>query len=117
MGTPPPASHPVMVYTTPMTPSAVQIKSEHAQYDYPYEQTYSSAWACSSNYNYTAEPVSYYNNSSCVDAANIIRTIRSGAGPDLEVDLGYHTSDRHCYVNNATAFNMMDRYSQDHATM
>lgn len=118
MGTPPPASYPAMHYTTPMTPSAVQIKSEHVQYDYPYEQTYSSAWAYSSDCNYTAEPTSYYNNtSSCVDAANIIRTMRSGVGPELEVDLGCHTSDRHCYVDNATVFNMMDRYSQNHATI
>jgi hypothetical protein len=116
MGTPPPTSYPAMLYTTPMKPSTVQIKSEHVQYDYPYEQAYSSAWAYSSDCNYTAEPASYYNNASCVDAANIIRTMRPSLGPELEDDLGYHTSDRHCFVNNATVFNMMDRYPQNHAT-
>ncbi|CAG5163622.1 uncharacterized protein ALTATR162_LOCUS6508 [Alternaria atra] len=115
MSTPPPASYPATLYTTPMTPSAAQIKSEHVQYDYPYDQPYSSAWAYSSDCNYTAEPVSYYNGSSCVDAANIIRTMRAGVGPELEVDLGRHTSDRHCYINNATISNVMDRYSQHNA--
>ncbi|CAN9203284.1 unnamed protein product [Alternaria alternata] len=56
MSTPPPASYPATLYTTPMTPSAAQIKSEHVQYDYPYDQPYSNAWAYSSDGNYTAEP-------------------------------------------------------------
>ncbi|KAG9194491.1 hypothetical protein G6011_04526 [Alternaria panax] len=117
MSTPPPASYPTTLYTTPMTPSAAQIKSEHAQYDYPYDQPYSSAWAYSSDCNYTAEPVSYHNSSSCVDAPNINRTMRASVGPGLEVDPGCYTSVRHCYVNNATAFNVFDRYSQHNATI
>ena len=117
MSTPPPASYPATLYTTPMTPSAAQIKSEHVQYDYPYDQPYGNAWAYSSDGNYTAEPVSYYNSSSCVDAANIIRTMRVGVGPGLEADLGCHASDRRCYVNDATVFSAMDRYSQHNATI
>ncbi|KAL1798539.1 hypothetical protein ACET3X_002576 [Alternaria dauci] len=117
MSTPPPASYPATLYTTPMTPSAAQIKSEHAQYDYPYDQPYSSTWAYSSDCNYTAEPVSYYNSTSYVDAANIIHTMRAGAGPGLDGDLGCHASDRHCYINNATSFNVMGRYSQHNATI
>lgn len=117
MSTPPPASYPATLYTTPMTPSAAQIKSEHVQYDYPYDQPYGNAWAYSSDGNYTAEPVSYYNSSSCVDAANIIRTMRVGVGPGLEADLGCHASDRRCFVNDATVFSAMDRYSQHNATI
>jgi hypothetical protein len=117
MSTPPPASYPATLYTTPITPSVAQIKSEHVQYDYPYDQPYSSAWAYSNDCNYTAEPVSYYNSSSCIDATNVIRTMRAGVGPELEVDLGCHISDRRYFVNNATVFNNMDRYSQHNATI
>jgi hypothetical protein len=117
MSTPPPSSYPITFYTTPMTPSAVEIKTEDVQYDYPYEQPYNSTWAYSSDYSYTPDPVTYYDTISCVDAANTIRTMRSDVGPELEVDPGCPALNQPCYVNNATVFNMMDRYSQRHATV
>ncbi|KAF1944412.1 hypothetical protein EJ02DRAFT_398647 [Clathrospora elynae] len=115
MGTPPPAAYPPTIYTTPMAPSVTEIKSEDIQYDYPYEQLYNSSWSYTSDYNYVADPLNYYSTSSCVDAANIIRTMRSDVGPELEVDLGCRATDPHCYVNNSTVFNMMDKYVSQHA--
>jgi hypothetical protein len=93
-----------------MTPSAIEIKSEEVQYDYPYEQSYNSTWAYSNDYGYSADPVTYYSASPCVDAANTIRTMRSDVGPELEVD-------QHRYVNNTAVFNMMDKYSQQHIAL
>jgi hypothetical protein len=117
MSTPPPVSYPATFYTTSITPSSVEIKSEDVQYDYPYDQPYDSTWAYSSDYSYTADPATYYSASSCVDAANIIQTLRSDAGPELEVDLSCRTPDQHCYINNTAVFNMMHKYSQQHATI
>ncbi|KAF2129452.1 hypothetical protein P153DRAFT_385661 [Dothidotthia symphoricarpi CBS 119687] len=114
MGTPPPASYSTPFYSTPATPPASEIKTEGVQYDYPYEQAYNGSWAYSNHYNFAADPVPYYNSTSCVDAANIIRTMRSDVGPELEAGFGCRTPDQHCYVNNNMVFGMMDRYSNQH---
>ena len=111
MGTPPSSSYYMPFYTTPLTPSAAEIKAEDVQYNYTYEQPYAPPWGYSHDFNYVAEPATYYSTSSCVDAANIIRTMRSDAGPELEADLGCHAPEQHCYVNNNVVFNMMDKYS------
>jgi hypothetical protein len=75
MGTPPPASYPTSFYTTPLTPSAL-VKTEDFRYSYPYEQpSYNNTWNYSNEYNMVPNPTTYYNTSSYVDAANIIRTI------------------------------------------
>jgi hypothetical protein len=100
-----------------MTPSTVEIKSEHVQYDFPYEQPFNSSWTYPSDYSYTADPAVYYSASSCVDAANIIRTMRAEVGSELEADLGCRAPDQQCYINNATVFNMMDKCSQHHAAI
>lgn len=100
-----------------MSPSAAEIKSEDAQYEYPYERPYNNPWAYTSDYSYTADPASYYSSSSCVDAANIIRTMRSNITSDLEASLECRTSDQHCYVSNTAVFDMVDKYTQKHATM
>ena len=112
MGTPPPvSSYSTPFYTAPITPSAGEVKAEDVHYNYPYEHSYNNSWTYSSDYNYTPDPVAYYNTSSCVDAANIIRTMRSEAGPELE------TSEPGCYVNNNIVFNMMDKYPTQHAAI
>ncbi|KAF2845507.1 hypothetical protein T440DRAFT_511575 [Plenodomus tracheiphilus IPT5] len=116
MGTSPPPSNSTPYYTAPLTPSAADVKSEDA-YSYPYDQSYSNSWTYPSEYNFVADPVAYYNTSSCVDAANIIRTMRANAGPELEADLGCRAPGQHCYVNNNVVFNMMDKYSNQHATI
>ena len=98
-----------------MTPSTVEIKSEHVQYDYPYEQPFNSSWTYPSDYSYMADPTNYYTASSCIDTANIIRTMRAEVGSELEADLGCRAPDQQCYGNNATVFNVIDKYSQQHA--
>ena len=107
-----------------MSPAAAEIKSEDAKYDYPYERPYNNnnnnnnnPWAYTSDYNYTADPASYYNNSSCVDAANIIRTMRSNVAPEMEASLACRTSEQQCYVGNTVVFDIVDKYTQKHATM
>jgi len=118
MSTPPPASYPTAFYTTtPMSPSAAEIKSEDAQYDYSYERTYNNPWTYTSDYDYTTDPASYYNSTSCVDAANIIRTMRSNIAPEMDVSLACRTSDQHCYGSNTAVFDMVDKYTQKYATM
>lgn len=117
MGTPPPVSYPAPFYTAPVTPSAAEIKAEDVQYNYPYEQPYNSSWTYTNEYNYAPDPAAYYSTSSCVDAANIIRTMRSDVGPELEADLGCRAPDQNCYVNNNLVFNMMDKYSTQHTAI
>ncbi|CAO2654569.1 Nn.00g113020.m01.CDS01 [Neocucurbitaria sp. VM-36] len=117
MGTPPPASYSTSFYTAPMTPSAAEMKADDVRYNYPYEQPYNNSWTYSNDYNYVTEPVTYYSTSSCVDAANIIRTMRSDVGPELEADLGCRAPEQHCYVNNNVVFNMMDKYATPHTAI
>jgi hypothetical protein len=111
MGTPPPVSYAVPSYITPVTPPAPGIKSEDVRYGYSYDQSYNNTWHYSNEYNMVAEPSTYYNTSSCVDAANIIRTMRSDASHEIENELGCRNPNQNCYVNNNVIFSMMDRYS------
>lgn len=116
MGTSPPPSYSTSYYAAPMTPSAAEVKTEDA-YSYPYDQSFSNNWTYPSDSSYIADPVAPYSTSSCVDAANIIRTMRTNAGPELEADLGCRAPDQHCYVNNNVVFNMMDKYSNQNAAI
>lgn len=116
MGTSPPPSYSTPFYAASMTPPAADIKAEDA-YSYPYDQPYNNAWTYSSDFNYVADPVNYYGNSTCVDAANIIRTMRANSGPGLEADLSCRAPDQHCYVNNNVVFGIMDKYSNQHAAI
>ncbi|KAL6710195.1 hypothetical protein ACN47E_009986 [Coniothyrium glycines] len=116
MGTPPPAAYSTPFYTTPVTPPAGEIKAENMQYDYTYEQPYSNTWDYSSTYSFTTpDPISYYNSTSCADAANIIRTMRTDTGPQLGNEMGCHASSQHFYDNNTTAFSIMEKYPNQHA--
>ncbi|RMZ72419.1 hypothetical protein GMOD_00007400 [Pyrenophora seminiperda CCB06] len=117
MSTPPPASYPTAFYATSMSPSASDIKSEDAQYDYHFERPYNHPWLYTSDCNYTADPATYYASSSSVDAANIIRTMRSNAAPELEANMECRTYNQERYVNNTGVYDMVDRYTQKHATM
>ncbi|KAH8728622.1 hypothetical protein GQ44DRAFT_26233 [Phaeosphaeriaceae sp. PMI808] len=113
MGTPPPISYSAPLYSTSMIP-APEVKSEDVQYGYPYTQSYNNTWSYPNEYSMVTEPTAYYNPSSCVDAANIIKTMRSDVGPELEADLGCRPQDEECYINNNLVFNMMDKYSHQH---
>jgi hypothetical protein len=116
MGTPPPVPYHTPFYTTPMTPTAPEIKIEDVRYNYSYDQSYNNTWHYSNEYNPVAEPATYYNTSSCVDAANIIRTMRSETSSELEAGLRCRAPVQDCYVDNNSnmAFNMMNKYSNHH---
>jgi hypothetical protein len=100
-----------------MTPPAPEIKSEDVRYGYSYDQSYNNTWHYTNEYNLVPQPSHYYNTSSCVDAANIIRTMRSDVGSDLDSDLGCRVPDQAYYVNNNVAFGMMDKYSIPHTAV
>jgi hypothetical protein len=97
-------------YRSPMTPGP-EAKAEDVPPYIPYDQAYSDSWAYQDSTQYVADPISYYNTSSCVDAANIIRTMRSEAGAEYEDDLGCRASRQEFQMNNPAMFTVMDRYS------
>lgn len=80
-----------------------------------YEQSFSNPWPQPNIHrryqHHETDPISYYNTSSCVNAANIIRTMRNDAGSELEAELGCQIPSQHCYVTNSVVFNVMDRYA------
>ena len=117
MGTPPPVPYSAPFYTAPMTPPAPEIKSEDVRYGYSYDQSYNNSWHYTNEYNLVSHPGHYYNTSSCVDAANIIRTMRSDVGSELEAALGCRAPDHGCYVNNNMVFGIMDKYSIPHTAI
>ncbi|KAJ4983160.1 hypothetical protein SVAN01_11344 [Stagonosporopsis vannaccii] len=88
MGTPPPTSYDASLYTAPITPQAPEIKAEEVRYDYLYEPPQSQSWAHSQAYPYASNPVTYYSTTSCVDAANIIRNMRSDVDSIFHMDQG-----------------------------
>jgi hypothetical protein len=112
METPPPISYPVPFYNTPVTPPAPEIKSEVVPYGYSYDPSYNNnMWHYSNEYNMAAETSNYYNTSSCVDAANIIQTMRSDAAHGMQSRLRCRNPDPNCYVNNNMDYAMMDKYT------
>ncbi|KAF2432586.1 hypothetical protein EJ08DRAFT_561310, partial [Tothia fuscella] len=50
-------------------------------------------------------------NTSCVDAANIIRTMGADVGTELEADLGCQPGKINCKVENSAVFDVMEKYS------
>jgi hypothetical protein len=110
MGTPPPVSYSAPFYAAPVTPPGPEIKSEDVQYDYAYDQSYTNNWHYSQDYNMVGGPTNYYSNTSCIDAANIIRTMRSEVGHPGETDLNRRISSHNCYIDNNMMLNMMEKY-------
>jgi hypothetical protein len=119
MGTPPPIPYHTTFYPTPMTPTAPEIKTEDGRYGYSYDQPFNNGtWHYSSEYNLVADPANFYNPSSCVSAAHIIRSMRSNTGPELAGDLGCRVPVQDCYVNdnsNNMVFNTIDKYANRHS--
>jgi hypothetical protein len=114
--TPPSTAHFPTYYATPLFQPTAEIKSEDCQYDYSYGEPHNSPWTYTSEQHYSAQPSTYYCISSCADAANMIRTMRSDIGPELEADLGCRDPHQQCYVDNATIFDIMEKYSSNHGT-
>lgn len=86
MGASPPALCRASLYTAPIARQDLDIKSEEAQYDYPFETAQNQPWTYSQPYTYAPDSVGYYSTSSCTDAANIIRSMRSDPNPLYHVD-------------------------------
>lgn len=108
----PPAFPGSSFYESPISPAPEIVKTEDVPPYNPYEESFNNSWTAYQNgAHYVSDPVSFYNASSCVDAANIIRTMRGTVGPELENDLGCRVPGQDCYVNNAMVFNVMDKYA------
>lgn len=58
-----------------------------------------------------AQAIPNYGNTSCVDAANIIRNMRAGVGAELEADLGCQQPGTNCKVENMVVFDVMEKYT------
>ncbi|PSN62309.1 hypothetical protein BS50DRAFT_578125 [Corynespora cassiicola Philippines] len=110
LGSTPPAFSSTQYY--PGITPAPNIKTEDMQNynNYQYNQSINT-WSMPQDINYPQDSIAYYNTSSCIDAANIIRTMRADAGPELEADLGCQAPVQNCYVDNGVVFNLVDKYS------
>lgn len=51
------------------------------------------------------------NSSSCLQAADIIRGMRSDVGPELEQEMGCNAEGQDCKVDNNVIFDLVDKYS------
>jgi hypothetical protein len=112
-GSPPPVAYSAPFYTTPLTPSAPEIKSEDVRYGYSFDQSYNNGWQYN-EYGLVTNPTGYYNTTS-VDAANIIKTMRSDVEPHMEASLGGRVTNQHCYMDNNMVYNMMGKYPSHHS--
>jgi hypothetical protein len=52
-----------------------------------------------------------FGNTSCVDAANIIRNMKGDVGPELESDLGCRQPGSDCKVENSVVFEVLEKYT------
>ncbi|KAF2121085.1 hypothetical protein BDV96DRAFT_203460 [Lophiotrema nucula] len=99
-------------YPMPITQTPEVKRESMTPFSYDsYDRQSSTNWSFQNEPNYTATSMAYYNTSSCIDAANIIRTMAVNIGTELEADLGCPTADQDCYVDNSMVFNMMEKYS------
>jgi len=115
MGSPPQAPYSTSCLSTPITPPAPEIKTEDVRYGYSYDQAYNNAWQYPNEYQLLGQPPVYYNTSSCVDAANIIRNMRVDEVQEPGTNLGYRVRNQSCYVNNDMVFNIMDKFPHQHS--
>jgi hypothetical protein len=77
-------------------------------YNYP---TPESHWQPYEMQIHPQSAVPNYGTTSCVDAANIIRTMRSDLGPELESELGCRQPETVCKVENSVVFDVLDKYT------
>jgi hypothetical protein len=100
--------------SAPLFPAEItpvpEIKTEGITQYYNFDQTPNNPWMYANDQTYAVDASSYYNTTSCVDAANIIRTMRSDVGLELEADFGCRMPGQDCRVSNPLIFNMMEKY-------
>jgi hypothetical protein len=95
-------------YNVPNVTSTTNIGAENsAVYHAPSEETLNNVWVQPPRARCAKDP----NSTSCVSAAQIIRTMRSDVGPELEADLGCRSPDEDCRVANPVVFDAIEKYS------
>jgi hypothetical protein len=121
MGTPP-ALYQAPVYTASIAPQGPEIKAEDVQYDYLYEQH--QPWPYSQAYTHTSNPAAYYSTSSCVDADNVIGTIRTDTNSVYHTDRScahlaqpYHNNNNNNNTNNYVIYPVTTTCSQQYSTL
>ncbi|KAF2808318.1 uncharacterized protein BDZ99DRAFT_521873 [Mytilinidion resinicola] len=98
----------------PMATSQPEMPDESFQHvNYAYEIP-SAQWTYPQETSYLPDQSLYNNTSSCVYAANIIRSMRSDVGVELEADLGCRELGADCAVDNSVVFSAIDKYA-DHS--
>ncbi|KAF1924266.1 uncharacterized protein M421DRAFT_294590 [Didymella exigua CBS 183.55] len=113
MGTPPASYHPM--HTAPITPQAPEVKADNVQYDYSYDEPQNQPWPYSQVYDCASDPVAYYSASSCVDAANIIRTMRMDTSPMYYIDQGCSSLAQPYYNNHHALYPVTTTYPQQYS--
>lgn len=86
------------------------IKAEEANYEYPYEPPHNPPWSYRQAYTYAPDSVAFYTTTSCVDATNIMRTVRSDAGPMYDVGHGCAQLNQPYYGNNQLLYHVAATY-------
>lgn len=109
METPPPVSYRTPTYLAPTNGQVPEIKREDNSFDYSYE-AYTTPWTYSHNYGYIPDATAYQN-TSCVNAASIITTMRSDENLKPAVDFACPTPIRDYYSNAAFG---LERHSKNH---
>lgn len=115
MGASPPALCRASLYTAPTARQDLDMKAEEVQYDYPFETTQNQQWAYPQAYTYASDPVGYYSTSSCVDAANIIRTMRSDPNQSYHTDQGCAPLTQPYYNDNHMLYPLTTNFSQHYS--
>ena len=106
-------------FTTPSVTNLSPVPSQEpcepenmGHFNYHLEEQLDASWAVPDQ-NSALDRFSYeLASSSCIHAANIIRSMRSDVGNELEADLGCHSGTaQDCLVDNSVVFNVMDKYA------
>ncbi|KAF2268845.1 hypothetical protein CC78DRAFT_529818 [Lojkania enalia] len=106
----PPAFSSTPFIPVTMTPAPEMGTDNFIPTTYSFDQSNPSTWGFPLDMSNIQEATAYYN-TSCIDAANIIRSMAADVGPELEVELGCRTGGQNCFVDNSVVFNVMDKYS------
>lgn len=90
------------------------IPHQQQPYTSPPDQAYASpisAYSTNNLQSYPANNSQPTNTSSCFVAADAIRSMHAGAGPEVETALGCRDGVNDCRVDNKVVFDVMDHYA------
>ncbi|KAF2467678.1 uncharacterized protein BDR25DRAFT_291654 [Lindgomyces ingoldianus] len=106
----PPGYNSLPFFPPPITSAPDPKADAMSHFSYQFDQPLQGSWTFPNEAIYV-EPLPYDNTSSCLYAANIIRSMRTDVGPELEADLGCRVLGQECYVDNPTVFSAVEKYS------